>query len=112
MDIDVVNDSLSLGDQNQNSVEMDVLTAARNDFQSQNELKSQLFDLLLFTLTSEHNDITRKLKRKINKQIKEFKTKNKDKFNKNKTLDITITNVIDLTDGNDNEKEEEEEFKM
>ena len=107
MDIDVVNDSLSLGDQNQNSVEMEVLNAARNDFQSQNELKSQLFDLLLFTLTSENNDITRKLKRKFNKQIKEFKTKNKDKFNKNKTLDITITNVIDLTDGNDTEEEEE-----
>jgi spore coat polysaccharide biosynthesis predicted glycosyltransferase SpsG len=60
---------------------MDVLNAA-NDFQSQNELKSQLFDLLLFTLTSENNDITRKLKRKFIKQIKEFKTKNKDKFNK------------------------------
>ena len=111
MDTDVVNDAL-LGDQNQNSVEMDVLNAARNDFQSQNELKSQLFDLLLFTLTSENNDITRKLKRKFNKQIKEFKTKNKDKFNKNKTLDLTITNVIDLTDGNDNEEEEEEEFKV
>ena len=110
MDIDVVNDAL-LEDQKQNSVEMEVLNAA-NDFQSQNELKSQLFDLLLFTLTSENNDITRKLKRKFNKQIKEFKTKNKDKFNKNKTLDITITNVIDLTDGNDNEEEEEEEFKV
>ena len=56
MDIDVVNDSLLLGDQNQNSVEMDVLNLARNDLQSQNELKSQLFDLLLFTLTSENND--------------------------------------------------------
>ena len=61
MDIDVVNDAL-LGDQNQNSVEMDV-NAARNDLQSQNELKSQLFDLLLFTLTSENNDITRKFKK-------------------------------------------------
>ena len=68
--------------------------------------------MLLFTLTSENNDITRKLKRKFNKQIKEFKTKNKDKFNKNKTLDLTIKNVIDLTDGNDNEEEEEEEFKV
>ena len=110
MDIDVVNDAL-LGDQNQNSVEMDVLNAA-NDFQSQNELKSQLFDLLLFTLTSENNDITRKLKRKFNKQIKEFKTNNKDKFSKNKTLDITITNIIDLTDGHDTEEEVEEEFKV
>ena len=111
MDIDVVNDSLSLGDQKQNSVQMDIFNAA-NDFQSQNELKSQLFDLLLLTLISENNVITRKLKRKFNKQIKEFKTKNKDKFNKNKTLDLTITNVIDLTDGNDNEEEEEEEFKV
>ena len=68
--------------------------------------------MLLFTLTSENNDITRKLKRKFNKQIKEFKTKNKDKFNKNKTLDLTITNVIDLTDGNDNEEEEEAALKV
>ena len=47
MDIDVVNDAL-LGDQNQNSVQMDVFNAA-NNFHSQNKLKSQLFDLLLLT---------------------------------------------------------------
>ena len=50
-----------LEDQNQNGVEMDVVNAA-------NELKSQLFDMLLLTLTSENNDITRKLKKNsINK---------------------------------------------
>ena len=94
-----------LEDQNQNGVEMDVVNAA-------NELKSQLFDMLLLTLTSENNDLTRKFKKKFNKQIKDFKTNNKDKFNKNKTLDLTITNVIDLVaDGNDTE-EEEEEFNL